>query len=420
MTALSQFPLFEDEDKGKLLRQAPNPKPTKRDRAGFGRIASLYTAFSVDFALFALELCISLGCVRIADPFAGMGTTGEAARGLPIKLALNDLSPYAVTSSAFRTATSEEIRAAIDVVNETLLVVSRDPEESQFGKMLAAIIPPNVSIHHCLNSISQPELKRVVLAIHLIGVARTISHRNLKGSNPTWTKRATAQNVGEQTFIKSVLAAIDLAESYASTLTPLHQTFEVSFSFSDVLELDWGKGSIDAIVTSPPYPNRTDYIRHYLPANELLLEQDVAAERQLREAQIGTPLIRPPKVNMRLPASAERLIEAIRTHPSYASESYYVKGFRYYFEDMAVALERFNEWLSLSGVLVIVVQNTYYKEILVPVADILIEMAEASGFKLQERRDFKVKTALSRLSPFSRKSTPKHELSESVLLFRSC
>ena len=95
------------------MSAAPNPKPSAADKRGYGSLASLYTAFSTDFARFALELCVSEGHSTIMDPFAGMGTVGEAGRRMPIKLLLNDLNPFASLSSVFRTSAVHEIEASI-------------------------------------------------------------------------------------------------------------------------------------------------------------------------------------------------------------------------------------------------------------------------------------------------------------------
>src|SRR5688500_3919780 len=83
------------------LYEAPNPKPTSSDKARFGKLASLYTAFSSQFAGYALDMCLRAGHSRIADPFSGMGTLGEAARSRPVNLHLGDISPFAALSSAF-------------------------------------------------------------------------------------------------------------------------------------------------------------------------------------------------------------------------------------------------------------------------------------------------------------------------------
>jgi tRNA G10 N-methylase Trm11 len=242
-------------------------------------------------------------------------------------------------------------------------------------------------------------------------------HKKLKGSNPTWTKRADAKIGSGVDFEQALTSVSNHISSYAAQIRPMHAGFSVDLANRDVANLEWEAGSLDAIVTSPPYPNRTDYIRHYLPAAELLLAGDQDAERILREVQIGTPLIREGHANTSLPASVETVIERVRTHRSYASERYYAKGFRYYFDDMARSLAQFMRWLSPNGTVILVVQDTYYKEILISVADLLGDIAAASGLAVVGQERFKVRHPLSRLSPHSR-AVPKPQLSETVLMLR--
>ena len=84
------------------LADVPNPKPTISDKREYGALASLYTAFSKEFASYVLQLFQREGLRIIADPFAGMGTVGEAGRTFAIELRLSDISPFAALSSAFR------------------------------------------------------------------------------------------------------------------------------------------------------------------------------------------------------------------------------------------------------------------------------------------------------------------------------
>src|SRR5690606_3776099 len=101
---------------------------------------------------------------------------------------------------------------------------------------------------------------------------------------------------------------------------------------------------------------------------------------------------------------------------SYASQRYYAKGFRYYFEDMGRCFGQFQRWLAPNGIAMVVVQDTYYKEILVPVADLLADIADGYGLSVLGMKRFKVSNAMSRLSPHSRAAIPKPQLSETVML----
>jgi DNA modification methylase len=212
-----------------------------------------------------------------------------------------------------------------------------------------------------------------------------------------------------------VLAA---TASYAARLHQLHAGFSAVVSCGDINGLRIENNSLDAIITSPPYPNRTDYIRHYLPAAEILIAADGEEERALRQAQIGTPLIRDVLPTASLPDSVETLIERVRTHGSYASERYYAKGFQYYFSDMSLTFAQMRRWLKPGGLAVVVVQDTYYKEMRIPVADLLTEVARPQSLHLEARKDFPVRHALSRLSATARASVPARAAVESALLLR--
>ena len=208
-----------------------------------------------------------------------------------------------------------------------------------------------------------------------------------------------------------------MAEAYARGLHPLNAKNRSSVRWAPLAEQEFKPGSLDAIVTSPPYPNRTDYVRHYLPASELLIAAAGRDERTLRLEQIGTPLIREGELNPRFPASISKLIERIRTHESYASERYYYKGFLYYFSDMADALALMRTWLCPGGLAILVVQDTYYKDIHIPVAELLTDLASLQGLIPVGQRDWRVRTTLSQLSPHSRRRVPNRLLAESVIAF---
>lgn len=409
--------LFDDDALADALLYAPNPKPSAKDKRGFGRLASLYTAFSTDFAAFATELCVLRGHKRIADPFAGMGTLGEAARTLPVRLILNDFNPFAVGSCCLRVSTAAEIEAAIGEVRSLALGSPGEPEDVRFQLAVDAILPPGRSIRDCLRSLNDEGSRHAIRALHLLAVARITMHKRLKGSNPTWTKRLHHEAVSGVDFDEALGEVLVQALDYATQLQPKNDLFNAVLENDDVINLGWANGSLDAIITSPPYPNRTDYIRHYLPASEFLLQGDQRAERHLREVQIGTPLIRSNLPSTPLPPSVEALLERVRSHRSYASERYYAKGFRYYFADMTRTLHQFSRWLAPKGILILVVQDTYYKEVLVPVADLLTDVAASAGLEPLARQKFKVRHPLSRLSPHSRAAMPKRELHETALLF---
>ncbi|MEQ1515431.1 MAG: hypothetical protein ABL931_02955 [Usitatibacteraceae bacterium] len=392
------------------LAEAPNPKPTAADKRGFGKLASLYTSFSRDFARFILDQCLDSGHHTIADPFCGMGTLGEAGRGLPVHLVMNDLNPFAALASVFRTAPSNEILNALDLVQTVQLSSCRQDEVEVFRKATTHLLggknlSRNLSEHN----------RASLLAALIIGLIRTKVHGQLGGSNPTWMRRDVSLQVDSELLVASRSIVESSVRELAGQMEPLDPRFRADSFSSDVQKLGLGPASLDAIITSPPYPNRTDYIRHYLPAAELFLSSCKTSERDMRETQIGTPLIRTPSGRRPFANSVASILEAIRTHPSYASESYYVKGFEQYFDDMRHSISLFSRWIKPGGDLFLVLQDVHYKDLRVPVTDLILELAEESGFAFRARRDFRVQSTLSNMSPHSRRSGKSRKSFESVL-----
>lgn len=408
---------FDAQHDTSLVASAPNPKPTKSDKQGYGRLASLYTAFSCEFARYALETCIAEGHRRIADPFAGMGTIGEAGRGLPVKLLLNDLNPFASLSSVFRTSPTTDLAAAVDRIAATKIDTTI-PEKSAFLQAIETHhgqvnVPPDL-----INGEISTLYRAAFLNTHLFTLIRISCHKRLRGSNPTWTKKSNDNPLDDLTFEEAKKDVIRASNNYINNLISLNDQFTAIVKCYNVNDLVIGINELDAIITSPPYPNRTDYFGQYLPAVELLLDGDEREERRLREAQIGTPLIRASLPEAELPREVLEVIERVRTHKSYASERYYAKGFLYYFADIQKTLERMEQWLRPNGLIILVVQDSYYKEMRIPVADLFIHIAKPFGLNLAGRKDFTVRHALSRLNTYARSVTPVRTSVESVLCLR--
>lgn len=399
------------------LMGAPNPKPTALDKRQFGSMASLYTAFSKDFASYVLELFHREGFKVVADPFGGMGTVGEAGRSFAMDFRLSDISPFAVLSATFRSAAQAEIIAAIDSVERLAPEIAADDERMFFQHLLRSVGAGSVAAaNRILTTPTEPENRGAALAIYLGALSRIRLHKRFAGSNPTWIKRSTHNADGDATRV-ALSETLSAARDFAAGLPPLAAGNITSARWSPVLELPDEPNSLDGIVTSPPYANRTDYIRHYLPASEMLLDAAGRSERQVRLDQIGTPLIRADAPQLALPLSVQDTVARIRRHGSYASERYYYKGFLYYFADMKLALQRIHELLRPGGLALMVVQDTFYKEVHVATPDLVIDIADSVGLRAMGRKDWNVRNYLSQLSPHSRKTSRPHQLSEAILAF---
>lgn len=408
--------LFNTGDRlGDELNDVPNPKPTPADKARFGKLASLYTAFSSEFAACALDICLRAEYKKIADPFGGMGTLSESARTRPVQLQVGDISPFAALSAAFRSAKKADIDASLASVATIADRIKADDEREFYARLLVALTSKGrSSLESAMTFPSAPRHKEVALGAFVAALSRMRLYKQFAGSNPTWVRRPD-RVAGASAAHRALSATISAAGDFARKLPPVHSANRTSSRWSSIEELPIVNGSLDAIITSPPYANRTDYIRHYHPASELLMEAAGCDERAVRAAQIGTPLIRDADPVRPLPVTVTRLLGKIRNHASYASERYYYKGFLYYFSDMHDALHRMHSWLREGGLVLMVVQDTYYKDLPIPTSDLLIDIARGVGFGSAGRRDWRVHHYLSQLSPHSRRSMPNRMLNESVI-----
>jgi hypothetical protein len=397
------------------LGQAPNPKPTVADKARFGKLASLYTAFSCGFAAHALDICVRSGCNTIADPFAGMGTLAEVGRSFPINLLLGDISPFAALSSTFRSASRLEIDQSASELHGLSKRIEADDERAFFGQLLSgAVSDTQTTLSDVLRTPSSPDHRRIALTIYLAALSRIRLYKRSVGSNPTWVKRPQWL-ADRSSTLESIEITVAGAREFARQLPELHPQNNTSSVWSSIAAQAIVSESLDGIVTSPPYANRTDYIGHYLPASELLLAAAGVDERMVRSEQIGTPLIRNDEPTQPLPDCVCKVLHDIKNHASYASKRYYSKTFSYYFSDMFRALRTMHSWLRPGGILIMVAQDTYYKDLHIQTPALLIEMAGVIGFKLIGFQNWSVRKFLSQLSPHSRRIRSNRSLTETAI-----
>ena len=112
------------------------------------------------------------------------------------------------------------------------------------------------------------------------------------------------------------------------------------------------------------------------------------------------------------------LLDSVESHQSKASKSYYLKTFLQYFSDLHKSLTEINRVLKRSGRVVIVVQDSYYKEIHVDLALVVTEMGELANWQLIDRLDFAAPKTMRSVNTKSRKYNSKIEGVESVLCFQ--
>lgn len=240
---------------------------------------------------------------------------------------------------------------------------------------------------------------------------------NVRSKNPTWVKKS---NLEEKIQKRSVIK--NLKMNYESMLSDLSESSfrngNMSLSATinnNFLEVDFYKNSVDCIITSPPYLTRIDYAVSTKPENLLLLK-DIKKFNILRRNTIGTTVINHDYYNTDTPQWGKTcaiILGKIFQHPSYASKSYYHPNIYQYFDSMFESCLHLKSILKPQGECYFVVQNSFYKDININLAQIIVEMFDSIGLHGQIVKNFPVKKYMANINSNSRKY--KKKIIESII-----
>ncbi|WP_253910477.1 hypothetical protein [Pyxidicoccus fallax] len=190
----------------------------------------------------------------------------------------------------------------------------------------------------------------------------------------------------------------------------------------DARALPIQNGGVDVVLTSPPYCTRIDYAAS--TAFELACLAAVTSRSDagsLRRELMGTTMIRtraPHPIPDNWAPSVRSLLEQIRSHGSYASSGYYFKNFWQYFNDAHLALGEIARALRRGGVAVLVLQTSFYKELLIDLPALYTEIGEAHGLHggVVVKRNLPSSRVMASLHPKARRNRVGRHYEESVLL----
>jgi hypothetical protein len=399
-------------------RSSLSPKRPSEDTSGLADVFPYYAGFSYDWARSLLASQDLSESALVLDPWNGSGTTTLAAQHQGLRSIGIDRNPVANIVARLR-ANSLAGKPRIltpESVNATTAARAADPLNAWFS-------PDSVvRIRAWANSLVG--LPSVDSNLAYVALFRAIRHltRTFEGTNPTWVKRAKTEDelltvapadfdslvVSEQRFLVT-----RIRESSSETLSPA--PMHLSTALSSALPLV--SNSVDAVLTSPPYLTRIDYAVAY--TRELaLLGLDTSKDRSLRSALMGTTLIRSrggedPAVGR----VAANMLADITGHSSKASSGYYRKQALQYLNDLVQGLDEITRVAKAGAVMFLVVQDSYYKDVPVKLADICAEECELRGWCAEDADPYPVRRTLTSLNKSARKYK-KTEVSETVITLR--
>lgn len=404
-----------------------------------------YAGYSPKFVKDVLKHLDLKAGARVLDPWVGSGTTVQVAKSLGYEAFGFDLNPALVVVSKARIL-GAETEPSLETIAQNIvaratrarksLVLQNDALEAWFGdsssrslrSIESEIQSLLVSKNGYLSLATKVNLAQVssLAAFFYVALFRTIrkiSDDNLKTSNPTWTKNAE----GFEHIYKSWVAIGEVFLQQVKEMSPLLLNGKLAGPPSEAAKIILGSSvelqlsdKVDAIVTSPPYCTRIDYVVATLPELAAMRIGGVEQIKKLRDGMIGTPTIQGQKMvtNPLWGRTCTAFLDDVSKHPSKASDGYYLKCFKQYFSSAFDSMSSANGALADGGKAVFVVQDSFYKDIHNDLPTIFTEMAANIGWKLEDRADFKAKNTLAGINTRSKKYRKSAEATEAALIFR--
>jgi DNA modification methylase len=374
----------------------------------------------------------------ILDPWNGSGTTTSVAALHGVEAHGFDLNPAAVVVAKARLLQADIASSLMPLTREVLgAIEGKAPVEDDdlLGRWLTD--RGVLSVRRLAGTIRRVFIEAEGLstkelatemsplaAVFYLGLFRTVreSFAKFEGTNPTWIRQKVAPkdrvDVDLRTLRPSFLRVMsELSETVKNRGIPKDGSARVRIGVADSTGLPLDADSIDGVISSPPYCTRIDYAIATLPE---LIALGVRTDelRSLRDRLIGTPT-RDGEIeadNETWGPTAAGFLDEVEQHKSHASENYYLPFFKQYLDGMRRSLSEISRVVAPGKPIVLVVQDSYYKEIHADVPRIISEMATNLGWDTAGRRDFQVRTKAA-MNVETRKYRQARWATEAVLAF---
>lgn len=422
-----------------------NPKRNGNDEPVHINWFPYYAGYSSGFVHDVLETIGIHNGDTILDPWNGSGTTTTTAYRMGANAIGCDINPVMVVAAKSAlldpgtapsiVPLSEEIIHAASLLqyslhNDPLCTWYAPSSASQLRLLHRAIwkvlVDPVASPTSLARDISGLS---TLAAFFITALFRTTRHflSPFVGSNPTWIRTPKSLSTRIRPSKDALLTHFrSEVQSMATTLTlacksglkePRHATGP-TIAVESSTSLSFKSQSVKAVVSSPPYLTRIDYAVATKPELAVLgmsLSDDFDV---LRKSMIGAPTVRRRALATNtLGETCQTFLDSVEKHSSKGSHNYYHKLFVQYFSDMALSLTEIARLLVSGGTCVLVVQDSYYKELHADLARFVTEISQISGLTLYDRHDFEWNRNMVRVNSRARKYRESAVAVESALWF---
>ncbi|MGB9072123.1 MAG: hypothetical protein WCC22_05590 [Terriglobales bacterium] len=399
-----------------------------------------YPGFSEKFARSVLSSAGLSEGDWVLDPWNGGGTTTSTSASLGLNAYGYDLNPVMIVVAKARCLDPAEYSSLKPLGVDIARKAKKSFEVSVSDPLLTWIVPTSIAafrgieaaiqtllvddLHYQTVRVRGTDAVSDLAAFFYVALFRTLRkvlHPFLT-SNPTWLKRprsrcARLRPCGD--LVRAVFRS-EVAKMLPATVAVREASrAERVLKTASSEKLPLSANSVNFVLASPPYCTRIDYAVATSAELSLLGFGRKSGFEELRRELIGSSTV--PKVvphgSDEWGATCLRFLENLKGHGSKASGTYYYKNHIQYFRSLSYSISEINRVLSPGGKCVLVVQDSYYKDLHNDLPLMITEMAASTGLTLGERNDFPLSRTMAGIHPGTKDYRRFFGATESVLVF---
>ena len=343
----------------------------------------------------------------VLDPFGGSGTTALAGQFLGVRPSTIEVNPFLADLIEAKIATYDlkaVVRAFAAVVSAVTGDVSNDAQDL-LATAPATFVEPGVDGRYLFDRVVASRLcayrmaiedvdyepARRLLKVMLASITVPASNAVVSGKGRRyrrrWQETTSSPGLVDRLFEQAVLAALFDLRRFET-----RSCLEYTLLRGDARELTARLGPAELAVFSPPYPNSFDYtdvynielwMLGYLRSGEdnralrdSTLRSHVQIKRDMTCRGTATPTLE--RTLAKMDGVREKLWNPHL--PSMVGA---------YFDDMAIILRALHKCILPNGRVYMVVGDSRYAGVDVPVATILAEEAPSHGFEIIQTEPFR-------------------------------
>ncbi len=339
------------------------------------------------------------------DPFGGSGTTALACQFLGIRPTTFEVNPFLAdlieaklfryNSDALARDIGEIAQHLSDYRDQSLQSLSHLPatfvepgvkERWIFNRDIASRISEIKSSIYKMKNSDHRRLFLILLGGTLVSLSNVVISGKGRRYRRNWQDGSQDSISVDNAFFTAAREAISDIHQYANRKELSYKL--VRGDSRSALK----RGRWDLAIFSPPYPNSFDYTDVYNIELWILgYLKTAACNRALRQAsltshvQVSRTFTAPPKGSQKLDKTMAQLIDARSLLWDHRIPEM-VGG---YFADLIGVVRRVQQCLNPGGGTWLVVGDSRYAGINIATAEILVELAEASGWKVRQKEPFR-------------------------------